>query len=142
MSNNAFTNHGIPSYSRVNRLATVSILFAYTPLLGNVTQVDGLDPNDPDFADGIPQYALIRADGKPATSGDTAVGVTNTPILASEIQAAIAAGQTFNLPYYASGNFVFEGLALDPSLNTLALARATVNANNNILINSHELSQA
>jgi len=120
-------NFGTPRYSRTARVADVAVIHASTPVFGARIRIPGVTTP-------VPIYSLVKADGTLAAAGETAVGVTAVELTQEDLDSNPGNVQ---LVVATSGNFNFEGIGLDASLTTLALAQATVAGLENIIINSH-----
>jgi hypothetical protein len=131
---NTFINTGIAGFKTAEAVADATLLFSHVPPLGNQERVA--------VTAALPQYSLIKADGTLAEATETAVGVTSVEITAARVAKAAADSTTIYATYYKSGNFLLEGINVDTSLTTLALAKATVAASATLAINSNTYAAA
>lgn len=132
-----FKNYGTPSFVEASRIANPALTFALVPNLGGQKRVVVTAP--------LAKHSLIAADGALAvyTPGspdtfDAAAGVVVSEITQEMVDNADDNSETLYAMVYTSGNFLFEGLVLHASVDTLAKAQAIVGAaGDNMLVNSN-----
>jgi hypothetical protein len=137
-----FKNYGVPGFTSASRIANPALLFSNVPAFGGIKKVAVTAP--------IAKHALIQADGTLATytvgapdTFDDGIGVTTVEITQDMIDNATALAETVYVTYATSGNFLFEGLVLDASVDTVAKAQAILAAaGDNMLVNSNRYAGA